>query len=782
MLLSAYFGVFVGKIIEVRTRQRERTLGSISLKSLKIGRYIISILAIALYNALSQLYPKNGIIKWISDYYSKFDSEVLFQIILMLILNFLIDVVDVFNSRKGRALSPDNLSKEIVAFTTQAREKSVLTIVAGDMDFFGNVAGGDSETDLMANNSEYKQIFDLSKEVSGLKILILCSHGLDSEPELLNSILNKTISPRILYSRYSNRGKLKDPTFQQLLRIGKLQTELKNVEIRFYPSESDDKHLRARFIDDSVIVYRNENAPSRVRWKRTNRFPFIKKVESYETMKIYTVHKLDEEEVKYYKDLVSLKWEAFEEFQKSEGDIILSFCQSLYRYVNNSGPRFHMALVYANSYEIARKGEKRKEFPPFGVMYLAACVRENPDWDVKLIAVDKNTSNENLDWRDYDVIGFSIISSYSYDILKRCFTASKRRRNATIIAGGYQAEKFFSNVFQDFDADIIFKGEGENSIRTFCQHYEELNFAEIPGIIYKNYANSTQATEGRGCVDIDKIPFPARDLLSTEDIVMTDRLAGTDRKMIHMLFSRGCSYNCLYCAATQDQKVNHIRYRDKLKIVEELSLLIDTYSIQGFSIIDDCFLTEAEKAIEICRYIAEQNFKLKWSLAARVDQINDDILDALASSGCIEIKFGIETGSDELLEKMKKGITVTMAEEAIRQTKSYGIGVKLFIITGLPHESDETHNKTKDFLTRMHQEKLVDRVSLLRYTPLAGSYIYDNPENFGIKKNALNANNFSKTHLYRDSYDWWSDPERFSKCEGWYADMKSFIEHRWGDA
>src|SRR5699024_6376244 len=140
----------------------------------------------------------------------------------------------------------------------------------------------------------------------------------------------------------------------------------------------------------------------------------------------------------------------------------------------------------------------------------------------------------------------SIISSYSYDILKHCYNASHKKIDVVTIVGGYQAEIFVNNVFQDFDADIIFKGEGENNIQKFCEHYEDRNYAAIEGIIYRGTDKNIYATTGSLCVDIDKIPFPARDLLPEEDVVMTDRLAGTELRMVHMLFSRGCIYNCFY--------------------------------------------------------------------------------------------------------------------------------------------------------------------------------------------------------------------------------------------
>ncbi len=781
-IFTTLIGVLAGKVFNKKTR-----LGKIS-PLVEVLLWIIMFL-VALWLSSSQTdSPLSMIDAWISNLRSNTESNLVSQLLQLLLLflpavfvRSLIGLIDFLERPKNRALSFKEYSKQIVAFTKNVKENSVLTIVAGDMDFFGGVKVGDIEpTNPMDKNPEYKQLQNFSKKVSGFKIRILCSHGLDGEPQLLQSILGHA-NPEFVYKYRNTRN---DHTFQQLLRIGKIKDELKNVDIRFYPSGSDDKHLRARFIDESGIIYRNEGVlPNVRRWRRKKGFPFI---ELYTpTEKLYTVRNLDKDEWRDYNELFKLKWEDCEKnaVDKSKGNTILSFCESLYRFVADRGPRFRMALVYANSYEIARKGVHRKEFPPFGVMYLAACVEErNQDWKVDIIPVDKNMSTKKLDWSDYDVIGLSLISSYSYDVLKRCFNASERRKEATIIAGGYQAEKFVHKVFEDFKADIVFKGEGEEPIVAFCQHYEDRNYEEIPGIIYRDSSRRFQATKGRGCVDIDKIPLPARRLLDDEDIVMTDRLAGTDLRMVHMLFSRGCIYNCVYCAANQDKKVKHIRYRNKQNIVNELTNLIDVYDIEGFSIIDDCFLTEKDRAIEICEYIAQETPNLKWSLAARVDQIDDDILKALKLAGCIEIKFGVETGSDKLLQEMSKNTTVAMAEEAIRKTKDYGIGVKLFIITGLPRENDTTHNETKEFLGRMHREKLVDRVSLLRYTPLAGSYIYSNPAEFGIKEAALSPDNFSKTHLYHKSHDWWVEADRFKNCERWYKDMKAFIEKRWGDA
>lgn len=764
LILSAMVGIFFTKLWDCISVKR------IEYRYLHFVIFGILIFISKIYSFLENLNEKPLLFVYLEKTLHDFNDNNSLQIILIAVVYF--GILMVYRYSEGFLKFP-RYSSMIRKFTSNVREGGCVSIAAGDMDFFGNVAIKDFQiSNLMDENEEYLQLLELCK--NHVRLEFLCRHGLKSK--LLNSVIRGTISPELIYSQYRNSKKLNDVTFQQLLRIGKIASDCKySVDIRFYNTESDDKQFRGRFIDDAGIIYRKEKELSSIRFRKKETFPFFQIYTKKEDL--YSVNKLTSQELTYFKDMFKTKWNAC---NKNKSLKIVSFCESLYHYANKDLPRFHMALIYATSYEIARKKETRKEFPPFGVMYLAAAVRKELNWDVKLISVDNNTPAEKLNWSQYDAIGFSIISSYSYDILKRSYELSQKKIGAIIFAGGYQAEKFSSNVFKDFNAQIIFKGEGENSIRNFCQHYESRDFSKIPGIIYRGNDQNICATEGPRTVEINSVDPPARDYLPTEDIVMTDRLAGTELKMVHILFSRGCVHKCHYCAANQENTIKEIRYRDKESIYLELKSLIGTFQIEGFSIIDDCFLTDQKKAIEICDYIADKNLNLKWSLAARVDDINNDVLSSLKRSGCIEIKFGVETGSNDLLKKMNKGVTVADAEKAITMTKSYGIHVKLFIITGFPFETNETHQETKDFLNRM--KKYIDRVSLLRYTPLAGSYIYNQPEKFGIKKSALTSRNFNKTNLYRTSYDWWVDPKRHGDCERWYNDMKQYIDGIWGES
>lgn len=737
----------------------------------------------AYFNIISiNIENMNSIIKIFTG--EKGDLCKLFMKIIVSAILFLFIVM--IACSEDKKLTFKKYSKRIREFTNKAHEGSEITLIAGDMDFLGNVPikGEDAPEKSMDNNKEYNQLISFKEK--NIKLRVLCSFkitGIDMKKSLKGIPQNPNNIYKGLYHRC--KSSLENDEFQNLLRIGKIKYDFRdNVKILFYESDSDNV-LRARFVDNSGIQYRKESNGTyydifnnslfrKVRGKSKNVKNKSTKIRKNELL--YSVNELNNQEFAVYNSFFKQIWDGRYDV---ESENIVSFCKWLYEYENElNSEKYKMALIYVNSYEIARKGKSRKEFPPFGVLYLASSVEEC-GWDVDLIAVDENMKSEELDWTKYDIIGFSIVSSYSYDILKKCYDASAKRRDVLIVAGGYQAEKFQNEVFRDFDARIIFKGEGEESIKEVCQNYGNQDFAKIDGIVYRNAAGKTFANGGRCIVDIDKIPEPARSKLNTDDVVMKDRLAGTEIRMVHMLFSRGCIYSCKYCAANQDGNVKKIRYRNKVQIVKELKNLKATYNIEGFSIIDDCFLTDQQKAIEICNYIKEEKLGLLWSLAARVDQINDDILNALKNSGCIEIKFGIETGSDQLLRAMQKGTTVEKAEYAIKLTKSHNIGVKLFIITGLPGETDDTHNETKNFLSKMRNNDLVDRVSLLRYTPLPGSYIYENANNFGINKERLSIDSFSKMHLYKNSNNWWKDDGRFEKCNEWYSEMRELIDNYW---
>lgn len=447
-----------------------------------------------------------------------------------------------------------------------------------------------------------------------------------------------------------------------------------------------------------------------------------------------------------------------------------------------------IAFIYAKTYEAAHFKERRKEFPPFGVMYLAAMVQRNcKKWEPSIIAIEEG--NFEIDINKYDIIAFSVISAYTVPLFEKCMSdlqsqknsGRESRRNCLCIAGGYQAELELQNWLKKKWVKFVLSGEGERTIVSILNNYSE-NAEKIKSIAGISYINNNgeiiQNYNNVECLELDEIPFPARELLAEEDYIMTDRLAGTRYKMVHVLFSRGCIKNCFYCGVPKGGNNSIVRYRSAENIVKELEEL-KIKGIEGFSIIDDCFLTNQEKAIEIIREVGKVD--MKWSLAARVDQINEEVVKELEKANCLEVKFGIETGSDELLKRMNKQCTVEDAKKAIRIVREHKINVKAFIITGLPFETKSTNEETKQFLREMGRDN-INRISLLRFVPLPGSHIFNHPEEFGLKSDFAKNTSYTSYKLYgKTTGDWWKDNQELKLRDEIYEDIRNFMLKIWNE-
>lgn len=378
-----------------------------------------------------------------------------------------------------------------------------------------------------------------------------------------------------------------------------------------------------------------------------------------------------------------------------------------------------VCFVYPECYEIAKFGTMRKEFPPFGVLYLAS-ILEQYGLTVQIIPV--STTNTKLDFSEFNLVGFSIASSFAYPLIKETKKNSKFNQNSITMAGGIHASLYPEQTLNDLELDIVAVGEGEKTICEIINHLFDRDFSQIKGIYYKSGNNINRNDQQNMICNLDSIPFPARHLLP-KDLIVMERLADTKLPIAHVLFTRGCPYHCNFCA----NQNHNIRYRSKENIMEELKLLIHDYGIQGFCITDDNFLIDKQKVIPIINEIATLN--MKWSTLSRVDTVDFELLEKLKHSGCIEIKYGVESGSQEILNSMNKGITIEEIESAFYLTSAAGIKAKALIMHGYPGENLKTTMETIRLLQNL--KEYISRVGLTYFTYLPGSPIYpENGQNF----------------------------------------------------
>jgi radical SAM superfamily enzyme YgiQ (UPF0313 family) len=157
--------------------------------------------------------------------------------------------------------------------------------------------------------------------------------------------------------------------------------------------------------------------------------------------------------------------------------------------------------------------------------------------------------------------------------------------------------------------------------------------------------------------------------------------------------------------------------------------------------VDDLFLASKEKTEELCALILERGLEMTWTCTARVDTVKPDVLDLMKRAGCWEISFGLETGSDELLEKMDKLARVEKSEQAVRWTADAGIRTKGLFMLGYPGETRETIDLTRDFVRRIPMTIM----NLTKFTPYPGSPVYRDLYGTNIREDAwekMNGMNF----------------------------------------
>lgn len=435
--------------------------------------------------------------------------------------------------------------------------------------------------------------------------------------------------------------------------------------------------------------------------------------------------------------------------------------------------RVRVALVYPEVYDLARFKERRKEFPPFGPLYLAAAA-EAAGHEVAIFKVAPGA--ETLDLSGFDAVGYSVSASATFDVMRRARMTSRYADGALLMAGGVHANFYPEQTLRDLEVDVVGIGDGEETFVELLAHANTRRFEQVAGVCFCHAGQLVRTPERAAQRDIDHLPLPARHLLAADDLIMTDRLSSTDIEMAHVMFSRGCPYRCRFCAVAGTP----MQYRSGASARRELEHLIERYGIGGFAVVDDNFIIHRPKVLDICEAI--EDLGLRWSALSRVNTVRPDLLAALRRAGCIELKFGMESGSPAILQAMRKNISPAQIRRAVLDARSADIKVKLFLIHGFPGENLATTRETIALLREL--APAVERVSLFRFVPLPGSDVYAHPDRYRLRTTRVGdrrQGSWSEFHIHHNTHHWWGDEEDFAEVEAGYRELSSVVEALWPD-
>ena len=325
------------------------------------------------------------------------------------------------------------------------------------------------------------------------------------------------------------------------------------------------------------------------------------------------------------------------------------------------------------------------------------------------------------------VLDASTPSIYS-DI--ECARIAKEESDCKVVMVGPHVSTCYDEVLNDADGavDAAALGEYEYTVLDFAKTAlaGKSDWRGIPGLAWKN--GKVVRNEDRPLVqDLDSMPFPAWHHLN-----LWDYFDGTKYyPYIDIIGGRGCPFKCSFCLWPQVMHGQHYRFRSPENIVEEIRWVLTEWpkAIAGeFFFEDDTFAVNRARAHKICDAISESKLGCTWSVNTRADILDEDLYKHMKSAGCRQILVGYESGDQNVLDKMQKGIKADLMKESTRKAKAAGLQVHGCFVLGLPGETRNSMRTTLDYALDLN----LDTVQFSGAVPYPGTRYFDHCEENGL--------------------------------------------------
>ena len=365
--------------------------------------------------------------------------------------------------------------------------------------------------------------------------------------------------------------------------------------------------------------------------------------------------------------------------------------------------------------------------PPLGLAWIAA-VLEKEGIDVKVIDAPTIGLSEQefmriVDMWSPDIVGITSLTPTIYLAYRTAEITKTVDPNIKVIIGGPHATCMWFDVLNECPyIDYVVVGEGEYTALELVKALERNgDVSSVKGIAFRNKNGNPVFTGVRPLIkDLNKLPLPARHLLPMDKYT----LFGKPIRIAHIMASRGCPYGCAFCS-TSYFFGRKVRFRSPELVAEEVEECVHKYRAKIIVFTDDEFTINHKWLLKFINELRERKLDIKWSCGSRVDTVNKDILRKMISSGCTGIYYGVESGSQEILNKIGKRITLKQAEDAIRSSKELGIMTVATFMLGLPWETIDDMKKTVNFALKLDPDYAQFTVA----TPYPGTSLFQIAKN-----------------------------------------------------
>lgn len=358
-------------------------------------------------------------------------------------------------------------------------------------------------------------------------------------------------------------------------------------------------------------------------------------------------------------------------------------------------------LIYPYCLE-ERLHAENVESMPIGIYYVAALLKDR-NYDVEILNWQKLGRSHDeikaiLTEKKADVIGFSILQANRLGDVEIARVAKEINPGVKIVFGGITPTFLWRHFLTHYpEIDCIVRGEGEYTFLKLIQCCRKKQFdriADIPGIAFRKNNTPVKTRDAEPIRNLDELPNPARYY-----------------PFSHLALTRGCPGNCTFCGSPKFWG-QRVRFHSPGYFVDQLELQYRR-GITFFLVSDDTFTFKPEKVIAICKQIIERGLAITWFAISRVNFINEEVLYWMRKAGCIQISFGVESGSPKIRNNLNKKTTNEQIKKAFALTLYYGILPRAYIIFGSPGETEMTIRHSIDLINEIRPLVIIFHVLVM---------------------------------------------------------------------
>ncbi len=378
-------------------------------------------------------------------------------------------------------------------------------------------------------------------------------------------------------------------------------------------------------------------------------------------------------------------------------------------------------LAYSSGEALAGDYFARKIPVGLGLLNAVLNAAGHPSTVVNLSRHSRARVKALLERERPDVLGISVFTFNRHPSHELAALAKSLLPGIVVIAGGPHVTHLDRDWLDHYPAfDAVVRGEGEDTmLELMARIADRRPLAGTPGTTARDGAGAVVVAPPRPVIDdLDRLPHNASHLARSIGIDVPDQLR-------YFISSRGCPAACTFCN-TPDFWGRRVRFRSVDDVMKEFHTLRERHGLVHVSIRDDTFTAHRQRTIELCERLIESGLHMLWDCQSRVNLVDEERLDWMKRAGCQHVQYGIESGSERILKVLQKDINVRQIEEAVAATRRAGLVVSIYLISGVPEETEDDIEATVELIRRVLPHDGI--VAPLAFYP--GTRLYDESKRF----------------------------------------------------